>query len=834
MSANLPKSSLPQRQWPEAPAGPAQPAAVISALQADLERARGEYALRRWDSVSQLLNEIQKRIPPSELAPSPELESGYAFIEASLNTLRGRLLSRQDHEASRAAFRRAVDLFDKYAAEEGRPSISRITAAFRRLLGSDDKDPAGGEKQSISTRVYTDYGIALHRVDRNEDAIRVLSKVCNSGAAPPEAFGYLGYAEMTRRDLSAAIQWLRKGLELSPADPTMRFWLARALDLSGNKSAVAEAYCDAGTAAYNVGDYSAAGRCGLRGLRADPSNQRALEIAVASYRLLNRPGLGLAILERFLPKQPSNLAALGGKGMLLRECGQLDKSIDVLRSVPVDSADAAWVLVELAQSLRAARQSEEALKVANEAVRFLPENPYALRVQAAVLVDHGAYPEAVSALRQAEKVGGSSEALDIELGTALLWSGNFAAAKELFEKVVSADPRSVWAQFGLAACLENLGDPERALAYYKRAAHLDPKDPNIFLAIMDLLMRQDRQQEALDQIDDQLSGPLRFLALWYKGRLLASQNDWKAALETLEAAVKAAGEARVESAWPGIFVDFGDALRQDGQYDNAHKAYSRALQIDPNRVDAIAATARYHCDVAEFAEAQKCLTRALLSAPEEPSLWDLQGWCRQHLGNFPGALESYQRAWDLSKQTSPWYRKGLANVLLNMDPQKAREHFAAILEEQKYQPNPPASASERPSGNAGTLSLLGWCNYRLQRYDEAIRLFTTSLSGSSQLVPLWFDLGLVYLVSGRPGLAASAYESGNKGAANAEPPRRRGLYYIALFDLVDAARQTPLGPGGDDIFASLKARLESSGVQLETLNWLSWPPGERRPNVDEH
>jgi hypothetical protein len=42
----------------------------------------------------------------------------------------------------------------------------------------------------------------------------------------------------------------------------------------------------------------------------------------------------------------------------------------------------------------------------------------------------------------------------------------------------------------------------------------------------------------------------------------------------------------------------------------------------------------------------------------------------------------------------------------------------------------PEPVTERLSGNASILGLLGWCNYRLRRYDEAIRLYKSLLARS--------------------------------------------------------------------------------------------------------
>src|SRR5262249_15866033 len=145
---------------------PPQALEILAAIETDLERNRSQYAARA-EGVLEALDNIQRRIVEARQSASTELEPAFALLEASMLTLRGRLVTRKDPGSSQQAFQSAVDLFETH-----RSSISQ---------------------QKSSARYWTDWGIALRRVGRNEESIALLSKVCQGGAAPPEAFGYLGY-----------------------------------------------------------------------------------------------------------------------------------------------------------------------------------------------------------------------------------------------------------------------------------------------------------------------------------------------------------------------------------------------------------------------------------------------------------------------------------------------------------------------------------------------------------------------------------------------------------------------------------------------------------------
>ena len=545
--------------WSE-PAVISGAAPTLVDLQTDLERARGEYALRQYVSVEALLREIQRRIRTSfDGVTDLGIRRSVALVEASLETLRGRLLSGQRPEQALAAFKRAVELFDAHA------------------------DYA--ERRTSAARVFTDYGIALYRVgwrsgERMDDAIRFLETVCTSGGAPADALGYLGYAKLRRRDLPAAEHWLRKALDVAPGDPTVMYWLARVLEASGQRAEAVEAYWNAGRAAWGVHDPASAARCGLRALRLDRSSERALRLAVVASRANRRPVLACATLGRFLQATPGNPHAVGLHGMILREDGDLDGAIEALRSISWASHEVPWARVELARALltKDPAYAREALAATEDALRVFPGDVSALLLKAEAELALEDYGPAVSTLRHAAETEDSARIL-AELGRALLLKKEPAEALQILEKAVRIDPRHSWVRWLLATCLEQLGQLERAANAYQQASRLDPKNPDILEAMLRVLRTLDRRQEARDEIEHHLDGPLRPLALRWKAQFYVDEHQRTRAIECLEAAVQVRTmDAELDRA--GILIELGDLRRQEGQYERAGEAYRQAFQLD--------------------------------------------------------------------------------------------------------------------------------------------------------------------------------------------------------------------------------------------------------------
>lgn len=790
----------------DAPSAPPTPAAILAAVETELEHARARYAANSTE-VAKILEGIQKRFTDAQSMIPPELEGRFALQDASLNTLHARVLSRKDRIAALRGFQRAADLFEKYHAA---------------LLKTD-------------TRLWTDWGIALYRTGRNDEALSILSDLCAAGPAPAEAFAYLGYAELQRGNLESAENALRNALEIAPTNLTMSFYLARVMELKARDIfkkqgpaqastlllAAAEAYCRASEFALNLGDYATAARIGRRALRVEPENERALYLTADCYRRLHKQPFALYLADRFLTRQPRHSGALGLKGVLLRDIGNMTASSDVLRTIPVDAPNFAWAQAQLALSLSAedASKMDEALEIATRAVVLSSTDPFVHHVLGFLKLMHEDFDEAVLALQLAKNLGETSEDLSANLARALVYSDRYDEAEAELKAILAVNPRSALALFLLGVCAEHTLNTERALAYYRRAVRLAPEDATIFVRILTLLNTEELRPQALDEIQARLSGPLRYLALWYKGKLEIQEEEWQSALQSLRQAAEAAEERHAIADLPAILVDYGNTLRLQGKFESAGEAYKRAYEIDPARRDVLLGRAIWHCDVAEFAVAESCLKQALDPASQDPlvaDLWNLHGWCLQHLGDTANAIVSFRRSLELSEQDDAWSRKGLANVLMASDRKEAMKHFEWILDELKYQIGSEL-VTERPSGNTSILGLLGWCNYRLGRYDEAIRLYKSLLARSFEEQAAQFDLALVLLASGRVNLAAEAYQHGHEMTEACEPARRRGIYYIALFDLADARNLQVLGPDSETTVQLVKGWLDASGFVVTEL-----------------
>jgi tetratricopeptide (TPR) repeat protein len=791
--------------------GPTLETTTLASLQKKLEDARGEYALRHYDAVVRILDELEMNVQSMiQASSSGEALPDQVLLKASLLCLKGRVLSAKRAEAeAREAFTESVRLFEDQKSEM--------------------------ERQN-PTRMWTDYGMALSRLGRTQEAMDLLERVCASGAAPPEAFGYLGFGYQQRGALGNAEGAYRKGLQLSPSDPMLLRYLAETLDAAGKRVEAVAAYCDAAVAIADT-DVETATQLAQGALRIDPTDVRALNTAINMELRRQHLDGALAIVDAALQCDPHHAWALGLKGSLLRISGDLNEAIKILRSVEVQSSELTWVLVELATTLHefSSEQDTEALELLDRASTLNPQDAAAFYVEARIRLDRGEVSEAVAALDRAVEINPQSASLQCELGQALFRAGNFGRAQLAFDQALSLDPKSSvalaskadtlieqWrvnekeqrtnAALDQALDLRTNAPLNQALDLYRRALRVEPDNTFVFQALVDLLLYLGRIDEAYEELDHEIEQkPQNAWAHWRKGQILRNRKELKGAVGAFETAVS------LEPNNPNMISDLAETLRALDDYSAAGEAYDNLLRVQPDDPNALSAKAWYLSDIASFDEASRLLDVAIKKAPNEPGLLGAQGWCLENLGgrSLERAREIYEQAVDLRRQRNEddlWELKGLANTLSQLGAEEEAEtRFKEIIARQKY----------KVGNDALILAALGWCHYRLGRYDEAVRLLHVSLSVNEDDPAAAFDLGLVLLASSRPSLAVSEYERGFDLTSKRHILRQRGLYYIALFDLVEGAKSHSFGSEADGIFRSLRARLRDSGVNIAELSaWL--------------
>ncbi|MFN2135174.1 MAG: tetratricopeptide repeat protein [Candidatus Promineifilaceae bacterium] len=193
--------------------------------------------------------------------------------------------------------------------------------------------------------------------------------------------------------------------------------------------------------------------------------------------------------------------------------------------------------------------------------------------------------------------------------------------REIIIPTSTPEPTRSATEFAVLAELsKDDGEFEEAVSYYDEAIRLDGTRPEFYIRLIDLLVKQDEAEAAVEKAE--------------QATVLAPDNDdvWTAAAQ----AYLANGER---------LSDRGDFSGADIQYATAFQSASKAIGIDPENATAHALAAaglvlQGNADL--YAQAQELADTAIFLDPDDPIARLYMATVFTYEGFYPDALEQYQ------------------------------------------------------------------------------------------------------------------------------------------------------------------------------------------------
>jgi len=543
--------------------------------------------------------------------------------------------------------------------------------------------------------------------------------------------------------------------------------------------------------------------------------------------LLGRNNDALRAIEPALEIDPDDAYALGTKGQVLRAMGRLDEALEALGRAAELAPELYWLHAELCETLRQLGRNDDALRAIELGLKSAPVNASALETKGLVLRDLGRRDEAIEALRLAVENAPDVARYHTELGELLAATPSPEAATHLERALELSDGKDakLWSLLGKVR--RELGESAKAIEALRLAVENAPDVARYHTELGELLAATpspeaathlERALELSDGKDAKLwslLGKVRHeLGETAKSRvayrqsyeidpklesrdletrvhiLLSLDRDTEVMLELLHAL-----EHDPDLAWANIFLgkilcdkDYNDeALEflERGLSDNAALDREPALRLKGLLFEgmALAAVAR-HDEAIDVLRSATEVAKVLGRDSTRGYIRGVMGWALENLGEGRAkeALEAYQDA-SLSDPDNLWWLKGQANCLnLQGEREKAVQGYRTVLEIAQGKPEGPAPE---------TLSMLGWCHFRLGEFDRAIRLIVQSLSLKPSDIVDQFDLALVMLCAGRSQVGLQEYVKAVEMAELKPVSRRCGLFFVAQRDLELARKDNP-------------------------------------------
>ncbi len=399
------------------------------------------------------------------------------------------------------------------------------------------------------------------------------------------------------------------------------------------------------------------------------------------------------------------------------------RSMTELTALLLEESDASAVLIAMSGALEpnanttdtltllgelalAAYDGDRAARYAQQALQHDPQDLSALRILARAYVMQGDASRALATARKAKtddaqrgglelaeilasldrseeahqeleqlRASGAPHAeIDRRLALLAFNSGDYKEAKQRFSDLLSSGEGNDGAQLYLADIALRDGDPDAALAAYRRLY-----DSSVALSARSraasLLLDRHSRTEALALLDDYAADhPEDELDLTLaKARLLADHGEADTGLAILSA------ELERHPQHPSIEYDRAVILEQGGHVHESVAALEQMLQQrpdDPTLLNALGYTLADHS--LELPHAETLIRRALTVMPDSPAALDSLGWVRFRSGDMKGATSTLERAYSLGHDAEIAAHWGEA-LWVSGDKSEARRVWAAAL-----------------------------------------------------------------------------------------------------------------------------------------------------------
>jgi tetratricopeptide (TPR) repeat protein len=268
-----------------------------------------------------------------------------------------------------------------------------------------------------------------------------------------------------------------------------------------------EAWHDLGAVLFARGDDEAAVDAFRRALAINPAHAPALLARAEAYRRLGDVAHARADYEEFLRRQPDSAEGRARMASLLRQAGEPDRALDVLREALRRAGGSPPIYLELGLVYLAQGRQELAELVLTKAAVLDPKSPAILNALALVSMERHRYQEAFERFDRATALDPGFLDARYNVASLLIDAGDYARAKTELEEVVARRPDDLGAVVALGIAYRGLGDHKKARALWESVVKDAPRRStvrgdalfNLATLEMDFVMDEKSSARALDR-----------------------------------------------------------------------------------------------------------------------------------------------------------------------------------------------------------------------------------------------------------------------------------------------------------------------------------------------
>ncbi|MBV2168547.1 MAG: tetratricopeptide repeat protein [Bdellovibrio sp.] len=367
----------------------------------------------------------------------------------------------------------------------------------------------------------------------------------------------------------------------------------------------------------------------------------------------------LQVLTNALRIAPNNYEVLRGLAMLeFRKNNMIGAINYATRAVKAYDGDIeTYILLSKANGLLARsvmpinkkeiekkeNAAKDAIRYATKAVEIDATNPEAQITYAKMLAQTNGVDSGIAYLN--ELIKRFSYTLDYRVALAEVYKSEdrYSQSKEIYERVVEADPRNKKGWLGLGESEKALGLNDKALKAFLSAAVLDPTDGEALFQAGKLYLETSRFEEAIQQFKRvQRLNPNYPRTYYYIGKAAFSSGDFATALEASKA------EKKLNPNVADSYILAAEVYTARRQYAECAAEYSQAMKLRPQGADIYVKSATCYRQSGSLDVAEDMLALAAARESGFAEIYREQGAIYELKGDTRSAAQAYNKYLGLS------------------------------------------------------------------------------------------------------------------------------------------------------------------------------------------
>jgi tetratricopeptide (TPR) repeat protein len=421
-----------------------------------------------------------------------------------------------------------------------------------------------------------------------------------------------------------------------------------------------------------------------------------------------------AYAQAVLDQDATNLQALVTRGMALKAGGKPDAAISDFKQVLRRKPDFLEGYVQLADAYVMRRQTKPARETLTSGLRLAPAKRDLLMAMYRVCLLDKDYKQAERHLRSLVEHYPGAIAAQAELGDFYLTLNDDSAAKREYSEIVLKSPRSAVGHIKLARFYDRQGQTEDAINQLRKGLSLAGNDQQLAAELTTLLLRNERNEEALALCDARLDKlPEEAFAHYLKGKVLTQMKRYTPAQKAFEKA------AEIDPMWPEAGNSLAALFLLQDKKKQAIDHFEATLSRNPRNPTAYLALGRLYEERSDYTKAIAVYEKAV---DQIPGFWSAANRLAFLLADRATSVETLDRALQI------------ATAAYRLKP-----------------------------GQASIIDTLGWIYYKQGKTEQALHLYEQLIASTPDDPVVNYHMGVVLKKSGDIDTAVQKLQIATRG-----------------------------------------------------------------------